>query len=693
LNTSDASEALSYSVWHIHKNGEASLLTENDPSEFETILGKKLSKLHMFNDYFLMSEGGFERWLGMLHSPPINFYDIAALAPSSITLDGQQFQLFYYKDLKDALFLIIQNVSALAHLNSKDNSEYELTQIITKISQYRIFFHNFIFDLKVFMIQTRVFISNFKIEDDILTETYERIHTIKGACSIFSIFSIERQCIKLEETYNKYKRGKINQSEFKDDFLRYCTDLQLNYSYFCESISNIFGINILSNKNSEAIERRDLLEFSSTIQSSSLRNKFDERFLKKTVEQCLSPFNSVIQAVASDNGKLINSIKFSKSCSYRIDPDYFYYATNGIVHIFKNAAGHGIEEPELRIEANKPDSGNIYIDLEEEENGIFLCITDDGRGIKEDLFEKIFVSGFSQEKRLNKNSGMGLGLSSLKRRVEEIGGTITVNSILNEKSTFRIFIPKSDLTDQFIEKNQSYTNQTLYNLRKLNLPTYKNEIICGRNESTIEIIIKSIGFNIRKYRDINSTIPLSVFTNPSPSRTISDKELLLFYNNPASNTIVKKINTNTKLDDIFTIFINLSRPIKGASRNLSKAKIIIDELHSNALRYSKLNGEDEISFSISINETHTRIIFLDHGGALEIQSTIKRIAQVIQEGFTESILEDNESGAGIGLSMLLAKSNLFFLYTEPNKRSCVGVEFPNQRNEKTDLKNLLLIEN
>lgn len=96
-----------------------------------------------------------------------------------------------------------------------------------------------------------------------------------------------------------------------------------------------------------------------------------------------------------------------------------------------------------------PDSGQIKISLRHSERHCIIVLSDNGIGIsKEDLpniFDRFYRADKSRTKmRENQHGGTGLGLSIAKIIIEQHGGTIHVDSELNEGTTFTIFLPLID---------------------------------------------------------------------------------------------------------------------------------------------------------------------------------------------------------------------------------------------------------
>ncbi len=136
-----------------------------------------------------------------------------------------------------------------------------------------------------------------------------------------------------------------------------------------------------------------------------------------------------------------------------------------LTHLVRNAVDHGIETPEERHAAGKPDEGVLRLRAYHEAGQVHLEIIDDGAGINPDriaakaierglisqaqlpqmtrreILHLIFLPGFSLAAKVTNMSGRGVGMDVVKTRIEGIGGSVDVSSTLGGGSTFRLTIP------------------------------------------------------------------------------------------------------------------------------------------------------------------------------------------------------------------------------------------------------------
>jgi two-component system, chemotaxis family, sensor kinase CheA len=135
-----------------------------------------------------------------------------------------------------------------------------------------------------------------------------------------------------------------------------------------------------------------------------------------------------------------------------------------LLHLIRNAADHGIELPEQRAAAGKPEEGRILLSASRERNSVALRLSDDGRGIdreailakarreglvetgadalSDDLLLRVLARpGFSTAEAVSGVSGRGVGIDVVVNRVRALGGTIEIRTELGRGTTFTIRVP------------------------------------------------------------------------------------------------------------------------------------------------------------------------------------------------------------------------------------------------------------
>jgi two-component system chemotaxis sensor kinase CheA len=136
-----------------------------------------------------------------------------------------------------------------------------------------------------------------------------------------------------------------------------------------------------------------------------------------------------------------------------------------IMHMVRNAVSHGIEPPDERVAAGKPAHGTVSLVAYHAAGQVYVEVVDDGRGLNRDrivakalslglatrdevasmsdsqVYEFIFRPGFSTSDVVDAISGRGVGMDVVKRRIEEMGGAIDIETQLGQGTMLRFRLP------------------------------------------------------------------------------------------------------------------------------------------------------------------------------------------------------------------------------------------------------------
>lgn len=138
-----------------------------------------------------------------------------------------------------------------------------------------------------------------------------------------------------------------------------------------------------------------------------------------------------------------------------------------LIHILRNSLDHGMEMPEVRRAAGKPEEGRILVRATQEGDRVLIEIEDDGKGIdpaliKRKAFEKglidearletisdaeaiqlVFAPGFSTADTVSSLSGRGVGMDVVKNSLEKIGGQVRLSSVKGAGTHIQLTLPLS----------------------------------------------------------------------------------------------------------------------------------------------------------------------------------------------------------------------------------------------------------
>ncbi len=178
----------------------------------------------------------------------------------------------------------------------------------------------------------------------------------------------------------------------------------------------------------------------------------------------LPRFRRVIRNAAREVGKKAQ-LRVELAGEGELDRNVLERITAPIEHLLRNAISHGIESPEKRRAAGKPETGTVSIEVSREATELVMRISDDGAGLNLDAIRKravernlldadekaddatltqmIFQSGFSTAEQVSELAGRGIGMDVVANEVRQIGGSVTAQSSQGEGALFVIRIPLS----------------------------------------------------------------------------------------------------------------------------------------------------------------------------------------------------------------------------------------------------------
>ena len=179
------------------------------------------------------------------------------------------------------------------------------------------------------------------------------------------------------------------------------------------------------------------------------------------INQIFSRFPRVVRDLQKDLNKKINLEIEGEDTE--LDKSVVEDLLDPIMHCVRNSVDHGIETPEVRKAAGKPETGTVLLKASNEGNLIVIEIKDDGAGIDvekvrkkaienglihpdkvitdQDAYQLIMQPGFSTADKISNISGRGVGLDVVKTMINNIKGSISINSTKGQGTSFIIKIP------------------------------------------------------------------------------------------------------------------------------------------------------------------------------------------------------------------------------------------------------------
>ncbi|MBD3646698.1 MAG: response regulator, partial [Pseudomonadales bacterium] len=291
-------------------------------------------------------------------------------------------------------------------------------------------------------------ISDFSVSLDEMEQTINRIRD-----------QVRRLEIETEsrETLIRAREEREGDSPFDELEMDRYTLLQEISRALSESASDMLDLKeTLTNKSRDA---ETLLH-----QQARISGELQEGLTRTTMvpfARLIPRLRRIVRQVSTEIGK---SVRFD---AYNVEGELDRTVLERIVapleHMLRNAVDHGIELPEERKAANKPETGRISLRLSREGAYVVLTISDDGAGIDVDAIRKkaierglmtedsplsdhdvmqfIMHAGLSTARKVTQISGRGVGMDVVDSELKQLGGSMTIDSTLGVGTEFTVRLP------------------------------------------------------------------------------------------------------------------------------------------------------------------------------------------------------------------------------------------------------------
>lgn len=146
-----------------------------------------------------------------------------------------------------------------------------------------------------------------------------------------------------------------------------------------------------------------------------------------------------------------------------LDKNIIEHLTDPLLHILRNSVDHGIETADERIKSGKSPKGTIVFKAYYSGSSVVIKVADDGKGIdpdmifqkavkkgivdekdvltRKEIFDLVFVSGFSTKDKVTDVSGRGVGMDVVKKKIGEIRGEVSIDSVPGKGTTLTLELP------------------------------------------------------------------------------------------------------------------------------------------------------------------------------------------------------------------------------------------------------------
>ncbi|GAB6038754.1 chemotaxis protein CheA [Fundidesulfovibrio butyratiphilus] len=179
----------------------------------------------------------------------------------------------------------------------------------------------------------------------------------------------------------------------------------------------------------------------------------------------IGSLHSTLRRLVRDLASSLNKdIRFvTHGAETELDKNVIDRLKDPLVHILRNSADHGIEFPQERLRAGKPEKGTVTLTAGHDSGSVLITIQDDGQGIdpqrirqkavengliepeaelsQEQIYDLLFQPGFSTAKTVSNISGRGVGMDVVRKNIEALRGAISIESTPGRGTSLNIRLP------------------------------------------------------------------------------------------------------------------------------------------------------------------------------------------------------------------------------------------------------------
>ncbi|GLU33944.1 chemotaxis protein CheA [Trinickia caryophylli] len=178
------------------------------------------------------------------------------------------------------------------------------------------------------------------------------------------------------------------------------------------------------------------------------------------MDYVFSRFPRLVRDLAAKLGKDVELVTFGQATE--LDKSLIERIIDPLTHLVRNSLDHGIETVEVRRAAGKDGTGQLVLSAAHHGGNIVIEVSDDGAGLRrdkilakaikqgmpvsesmtdEEVWNLIFMPGFSTAEQVTDVSGRGVGMDVVKRNIQAMGGHVEITSHAGKGTTTRIILP------------------------------------------------------------------------------------------------------------------------------------------------------------------------------------------------------------------------------------------------------------
>ena len=411
---------------------------------------------------------------------------LLSLLPPSTERRNRLLKLEYKRLDHGHLMVVLTDVTEEQRLSKRLDSERQrLAMIVAAVTESRDFF-DAVDAFRQFYRHDLMRVLSSRTEPlSIHQEIARQVHTFKGMLAQFNFEAAPLLLHQLEETLSELRRKGQEMTAGQIVELVLSVDLNGALETDLTVVRNALGADFLDQgkrvflplpqaRKLRAVADRVLAGEEFNPGSTEFRELFEAfRNLDKiSLAEALATYDHTVGQVAKRLEKEVDRLWIDGDEELWLDPDLYGPFLRSLIHVFRNAVIHGIEDPDERMANGKEPAGRIECRIWLDGSSFMMSIADDGAGIdveqlrgravslglmsredadglsEDEAMALIFVDALSSRNQVDELAGRGVGLAAVRAETRALGGRVTVTSFRGKGTRFQFSLPLPTRTGQ-----------------------------------------------------------------------------------------------------------------------------------------------------------------------------------------------------------------------------------------------------
>lgn len=425
----------------------------------------------------------FHKWSDSVFNEFLPFDDMKGLGPGLFPHSRNRHVTLEYYPIRDGE----QKINEVVVVATDKTSEYEAQKALEAERQHASMIVKFTKNKEQFIqflqsvresLRVLVELSEGNFLKEKIQESFRILHTIEGEAGTFSLAELRMMSRLSQQILEPYKAGEQPlEPNVKAEYRSSLESMKAAFEAFLNVNKALFSIPAGQVERTIEMPVSRAKDFLKDLRmrsgSESLVLRFQENFLKIPLAQEMQYFDGLVQSIAEKLGKKVRPLIIEGE-DIRIYPEPYRKIISNLVHAFRNAVDHGLEDPTEREWSGKDPAGSIRVQIAMDKGQIKICISDDGKGIDpsivrakltskypdkdfgslsdQQIIQEVCMPGFSSRDSVGEFSGRGVGLDALREEVLKVGGSLHIKSEIGKGTMIEMTMP--DLPEEaFISRS------------------------------------------------------------------------------------------------------------------------------------------------------------------------------------------------------------------------------------------------